>query len=153
MSDNRDFLESLANKSNHDKEYEVELARASSSSIQKKSNLDIEDEEAQLTVDVYQTAENIIIESAIAGVSPDELDVSINMDNVIIRGSRERKEKIKGDDYLYQECYWGKFARSIDLPEDIDVDSSEASIKNGVLTITLPKLRKSKQRKLKVKGD
>ncbi len=153
MSDNKEFLESLANKSNHDKEYEVELARASSSSMQKKSFSEMDEEEAQLTVDVYQTPDSIIVESAIAGVSPDELDVSINMDSVVIRGSRERKEKIKGDDYLYQECYWGKFARSIDLPEDIDVESSEATIKNGVLTIKLPKLRKAKQRKLKVKGD
>ncbi len=155
MGDNtKDFLEALSHKkSNINEEYEIELAKSSPSALTKKSVEPEYDEEAQLTVDVYQTPEAIMVESAIAGVSPDDLDVSINSDNVTIRGSRERNEKIKGEDYVYQECYWGKFARSIDLPEEIDVESAEASIKNGVLVIKLPKFHKSKMKKLKVKGE
>ncbi|MFA5386292.1 MAG: Hsp20/alpha crystallin family protein [Candidatus Paceibacterota bacterium] len=115
---------------------------------------DIFDEsEGQLTIDVYQTPTSIIVESALAGVNAEELDIAITAESVSIRGKREKIEKVEEKDYLYQECYWGRFSRSIILPQEIDPDRAQASLKNGVLKIVLPKLNKQKTKKLKVKFD
>src|SRR3989344_6459144 len=109
-----------------------------------------EDEEGQLTVDVYQTDDEIVIKSTIAGVTADDIDVSITNEMVTIKGNRKHEEKVKESDYYYQELYWGSFSRSIILPEEIDADSAKASMKNGVLTLRLPKLSKNKIKKVKV---
>jgi HSP20 family protein len=110
--------------------------------------------EGQLTIDVYQTATDIIIESAVAGVDPDDIDIQVAPDSVTIKGSRKRERAVKDEDYLYQECYWGKFSRSIILPQEIDAENAVASFgKNGILRIQLPKLSKTKSKKLKVKME
>jgi len=106
--------------------------------------------EGILTLDVYQTENEIIIKSTIAGVSPKDLDISITEDTVTIKGERKREEEAKTSDYYYQELYYGTFSRSVILPEEIDVDKAKASFKNGMLTIRLPKLAKTKTKKLKV---
>jgi len=111
------------------------------------------EQEGQLTVDVFQDDQNIIIQSTVAGVSPDDLDVSITNDMVTIRGERRRMYQIDPDDYFYQECYWGTFSRSIILPVEIDADRAEAKIKNGILTIRIPKANTAVTRKLKVSGS
>ncbi|MEX1997928.1 MAG: Hsp20/alpha crystallin family protein [Candidatus Andersenbacteria bacterium] len=111
-----------------------------------------EEQEGQLTVDVFQDDQSIIIQSTIAGVSPDDLDVSITNDMVTIRGERRRSYDVDTEDYFYQECYWGTFSRSIILPVEIDADRAEAKIKNGVLTIRIPKANAAMTRKLKVKA-
>ena len=97
------------------------------------------EEEGQLAVDVYQDKKNIIIKSTIAGVEPDDIDISIDNDMITIRGRREKQRDIAEDDYFYQECYWGGFSRSIILPVEVDAEGIEAGMRNGVLTITLPK--------------
>lgn len=115
-------------------------------------DFDIEDEaEGQLTVDVYQDTDNIIVQSTVAGVDPENLEVNITNESVTVRGRRERAEKISEKDYFYQECFWGKFSRSIILPVEVDPEESLANLKNGVLTITMPKMNKRKAKKLKVK--
>jgi len=108
------------------------------------------DEEGQLTVDVYQTEDDIVIRSTIAGVTADDLDISISQDMVAIKGSRKPDQKIAEDNFYYQELYWGPFSRTIILPEDIDADGAKASMKNGVLTIKMPKLSKARVKKVKV---
>lgn len=112
----------------------------------------MDEQEGQLTVDVFQDDENIIVQSTIAGVSPDDLDVSITNDMVTIRGERRQQYDVDHEDYFYQECYWGTFSRSIILPVEIDADRAEAKIKNGVLTIRIPKANTAVTRKLKVKS-
>ena len=115
---------------------------------------DVFDEaEGQLTIDVYQTPANIIVESAIAGVKPEDIDVSISSDSVTVRGKREKEEQVRGADYLYQECYWGRFSRSVVLPQEVDPDRAQASLKNGVLKIILPKVDKQKFKKVKIKTE
>lgn len=111
-----------------------------------------EESEGQLTIDVYQTEDDIIIESTVAGVEPDNIDIDISSESVTIRGERRREESIAEENYLYQECYWGKFSRSIILPQEVDPDKAKAEFKNGVLKIKLPKIDKRKTRKLKVKS-
>ncbi len=110
------------------------------------------DAEGQLTIDVYQTDTEIVIKSTIAGVKPEDLDVSINNDMVTIKGERKNEESVSGDSYYYQECYWGYFSRSVVLPVDIIADKSEASLKNGILTIRLPKADTTKIKKIQVRG-
>ncbi len=107
-------------------------------------------EEGQLTVDVYQTDNDIVIKSTIAGVTADDIDVSITNDMVTIKGNRKSDEKIKESDYYYQELYWGSFSRSIILPEEIDADKAKAIMKNGVLTLRLPKMSKSRIKRVRI---
>src|SRR3989344_5676692 len=109
--------------------------------------------EGQLTIDVYQMPDEIVIESTIAGVKPEDLDINITSEAVTIRGERKREKKVREDDYFYQECYWGRFSRSIILPQEIDPDKAVANLKNGILTIRLPKLNRQKGRSLKVKFE
>ncbi len=103
-----------------------------------------------LTVDVYQTTDDILIKSTIAGVTSDDLDISVTNEMVTIKGTRKPEDKITPDDYYYQELYWGPFSRSIILPEDIDADNAKATLKNGILTLRLPKLEKVRTKKLRV---
>ena len=113
---------------------------------------DLPASEGQLPVDVHQTANDIIIRAFVAGVRPDELNISISRDMVEVSGSRMERDQIVGQDYFTRELFWGSFSRTIMLPQEVDVDSSSASAKDGLLTIILPKLDKAKQTKLRVKA-
>lgn len=111
------------------------------------------EEEGQLTVDVFQNENEIIIQSTVAGVKPDDLDVSITRDMVTIRGRREQTREIEEHNYFYKELYWGTFSRSIALPQEIDVDGAQATLKQGLLTLRLPKLDKNRINRLRVKTN
>lgn len=108
--------------------------------------------EGQLPVDVHQTAGDIIIRAFVAGVRPDELNISISRDMVEISGSRMEREQVATSDYFTRELFWGSFSRTILLPQEVDVEASSASAKDGLLTIILPRLDKAKQTKLRVKA-
>lgn len=108
--------------------------------------------EGELAVDVYQTGEEIVIQSTIAGIKPESLDISVENDVVTIRGIRERPEETGERDYFYQECYWGPFSRKIILPEETDPSRTDATMKEGILTIRIPKIQKEKKRKIIVQA-
>lgn len=110
------------------------------------------EEEGQLSIDVYQTTETIVVKSTIAGVKPEDIDISVNNDLLTIRGRRDMMEKIKDENYLFKECYWGSFSRSIILPVEIIPEKIEATLENGVLTVILPKAKSSKSISIKVKS-
>lgn len=137
----------------------VELAKAK---VQPATELSIkeglapafnDEADGQLTVDVYQDKDDIIVQSAVAGVHEDDLDIHITNDSVTIRGKRERSQKIEDKDYFYQECFWGTFSRTVILPAEVDPEKSVAALKNGVLTVRMPKLSRQRSKKLKVKSD
>lgn len=107
--------------------------------------------EGQLTIDVYQDGEDVVVQSTVAGVSDNDLDVHVTNESVTIRGERQKSEKIEDKDYFYQECFWGKFSRSVMLPVEVDPEKSTATVKNGVLTIRMPKMNRQKAKKVKVK--
>lgn len=107
-------------------------------------------EEGQLTVDVYRTDDDVVIKSTIAGVTADDLDISITNDMVVIRGQRMPDEKVSNSSYDYQELYWGPFSRTIILPEEIDAEKASANMKNGILTLRLPKMSRSRIKKIRV---
>lgn len=106
--------------------------------------------EGQLTIDMFQTKDNVIIKSTIAGVRPEDIDVTIANDMVTIRGERKRDFEASSEDYFYQECYWGSFSRSVVLPVDVDIDNVGADLKDGILTVTLPKAAKARAKKIRV---
>lgn len=135
-------------------EPEVELAKAVSYKPAKKQEKEPEIEtEGSLTIDVYQTANDLVVESAIAGVGPEDIDIEVSTDSVTVRGERHKQHEVTEEDYYYQECYWGRFSRSVILPQEIDPESASVNFKNGILTIRLPKLNRKKSRKLKVRMD
>lgn len=112
----------------------------------------LSDFEGQLNIDMYQTKDNVIIKSTIAGVRPDDIDITVANDMVTIKGARRKEENIPADDYFYQECYWGNFSRSVIIPVDIESESIEADLKDGILTVIIPKAAKAKTKKVRVKG-
>ena len=159
MADDREFFEKLSSadgtETSAEPESQAELAKAGPVILRDRVVEEVGGEdEGQLTIDVYQNAAEVIIESPIAGVEEKDLDIDITSDTVTIRGKRERERRVRSEDYIYQECYWGRFSRSVVLPTEVDADRAEATIKNGVLTIHLPKLNRLRAKKLSVrKGD
>ena len=115
-------------------------------------NLLGEEEEGQLTVDVYQTPSDIVIKTMVAGVRPEDLDVAITRDMVTIKCKREEERNVASDDYFHKELYWGSFSRTILLPQEVEIEEAEAIEKHGLLIIKLPKVDKDRQARLKVKN-
>lgn len=141
--------------SNRNEDWDDNDDRSSNSrTIERNDYKNDEDEEetGELSVDVYQTPKDIIIESMIAGVKPDDLHIHITRDTVTISGKRESNQEINDDDFFYKELFWGEFSRTILLPSEVDIDNAEAIEKHGLLLLRLPKLDKSKQSKIKVKS-
>jgi HSP20 family protein len=112
--------------------------------------LEDESEEGQLAIDAYQDEENVVLKAPIAGVSIEDLEISITDEVVTIKGQRRNEADVERQNYFVQECYWGSFMRSYILPVSVDAAKAEASLRNGILTIKIPKQEKTKTRVLKV---
>ena len=142
---------------NDKKDIFVELAKVKSAPASLKINEEAavaeNDSEGTLTVDVYEDGDDIVVQSTVAGVEDDKLEVNITTESVTIRGERERNDKVEDKDYFYQELFWGTFSRTVILPHEVDPEHSSATLKNGVLTVRMPKLDRAKAKKLKVKAD
>lgn len=113
---------------------------------------EISDIEGELAVDVYQTDDEIVVQSAIAGVEPEDLDITVERDTVTIKGERGNGVTEHAKNYFHQECYWGMFSRQIILPEEVNPGIAEASMKNGILTLRLPKTERQKVKKVQVRS-
>ncbi|MCX6752124.1 MAG: Hsp20/alpha crystallin family protein [Candidatus Nomurabacteria bacterium] len=111
-----------------------------------------ENEEAELAVDVYQTPTDIIVQTMVAGVKPEDLELSIARDIVTISGVREEHRNIDEGNYFTKELYWGKFSRTLSLPQEVEPEEVEATEKHGLLTIRLRKVDKDKTNNVKVKS-
>ena len=111
-----------------------------------------ENEEAELSIDLYQTPTDIIVQTMVAGVKPEDLEISISRDVVTIRGEREETRNIDDDNYFTKELYWGKFSRTISLPAEVEPDEVEATEKHGLLTVKIRKIDKEKKSSIKVKS-
>ena len=110
-------------------------------------------QDGELPVDMYQTNDAIVIRALVAGVSPDELEISITRDMVTIRGIREEFKETNEDGYFHRELFWGGFSRSLLLPEEVAIDEAEAQEKHGLLEIKLPKLDKHRSTLLRVRTN
>jgi HSP20 family molecular chaperone IbpA len=110
-------------------------------------------QDGELPVDMYQTDDMIVIRALVAGVSPDELEISITRDMVTVRGIREEYQEAHDDNYFHRELFWGSFSRTLLLPEEVAIDEAEAQEKHGLLEIKLPKLDKHRSTQLKVRTN
>lgn len=107
-------------------------------------------DEGQLSVDLYQTNDSLVLRSTIAGVKESDLSISLSNDMLTIRGKREQDQSVPTENYFYQECYWGAFSRSVVLPVEVRAEGVQASMKNGVLTVVMPKAQARKSMEIKV---
>lgn len=122
------------------------------SNISNKTKEEWFEQEGELAVDIYQTENKLIIQTAVAGIKPEDLDITIERDIITIKGVRRNPFDVsEKKDYFIQECYWGAFSRKIILPVEINPDNAEAIMKDGVLTIHLSKISREKKRKIEVK--
>lgn len=148
-----------------DPSFFAELARASAAApvasipvartpeVPAETSFDDEGLDGQLAIDVYQTPTDIIIMAPIAGVAkPEHIEINISHDVVTIRGERKPDVQVAESDYLYQECYWGRFSRSVVLPQEVDAEAAVANFsRNGILSLRLPKLVRERARKIAVR--
>ncbi len=109
-------------------------------------------QEGELPVDMYQTGDEVIIRALVAGVAPEDLEISITRDLVVIKGHREEIQEAHDDNYYHRELFWGGFSRSLQLPEEVIIDEAEAHEKHGLLEVRLPKVDKGRSTRLKVRS-
>ena len=119
----------------------------------KKDKAEKSDFEGELAIDVYETDNDFVIRSTIAGVKTEDLDITIENDIITIKGSRAEHASEQAKKYYYQECYWGTFSRQVILPEEVDGSKAEAAMKDGVLTLRIPKIEKILKRKIAIKKE
>ncbi len=149
------FLRRITGAHNEQRAYDARenalpVAPQATSKARKPKEWLLDATEGQLSLDVYQTESDVVIKSTIAGISPDDIDITITNDMLTVKGARSRDEEVRPEDYYYQECYWGPFSRSVILPADVEADLIKATLKNGILTIRLPKSEKVKTKKISV---
>ena len=106
--------------------------------------------EGELAIDAYETPKEFIIQSTIAGVGSNNLDISVEEDMLIIRGRREKPQEIEKENYFQQECFWGPFSKKIILPEKVKIAQAKATVKNGILTLRIPKAGKRTTEKIAI---
>lgn len=103
-------------------------------------------------VDLKETEKGYELQASVAGFKPEEITVDIHQDLVTIRGEKKEEHEEKKDNYLYQERRVGSFYRQVRLPLPVESGKSEAILKDGVLTLTLPKTGQTTVQRLPVKG-
>ena len=123
------------------------------SAKKKKSASDWVKSEGQLAVDVYQTDTEFCVQAPIAGVTPEDIEVAVENEMLIIKGERKEPEKDEEKNYFYQECYWGPFQRQIILPEDVDVQRIKATLRKGILNVKIPRVRRIKKKKITIQAE
>ena len=110
-----------------------------------------DEEVGELSVDMYRVNNAIIIKTMVAGIQKSEIDISLTRDQVIIEGSRRNEPEGRIETVYFEELYWGAFERTINLPEEIDIELAEAHEAHGLLTLVLPLVDKNRQARLKIK--
>jgi len=122
-------------------EEEIDLKEKKQLLEEQKESFDLSDDiEGELSLDVYEDGDSLVVEAPIAGVELKDIDINFNQGVLTITGLRHAEKKVAEEKYFTHECYWGKFSRSILLPLDVNTSSIKAFLKNGVLKIVLPKL-------------
>jgi len=99
-------------------------------------------------VDVKETDKEVLIKADLPGIKKEDIDVSVDEDQLVIKGERKMKKEEKGKDYIRVERNYGSFYRSFSLGVPVKEDEIRADYKNGVLEITIPKAEVKKPRKI-----
>ena len=105
-----------------------------------------------LALDMYETDDAVVVKSAIPGVKPEDIDISIIGDVLTIKGETKFEEEVKDENFVRREMRYGSFARTVSVPVSVVADKAEAEFDNGVLTLTLPKAEETKPKTIKIKG-
>jgi HSP20 family protein len=103
-----------------------------------------------LALDVYETDDAFVVKASLPGVKPEDLDVHVEDNVLTVRGEAKEEEKVENARYHWQERWFGEFERSVRLPSQVAADKVEANLKDGVLTINVPKAEEAKPRKVSV---
>lgn len=112
----------------------------------------IDQEEGQLSLDIYQNDQEIIVVAPIAGTEEKDIKVSVTDDVLMIKGKRKFPISENLPEPFAKECFWGNFSRSIVLPENADSSKINAEFKHAILTVRIPKTEKVKTKVIKVKS-
>jgi HSP20 family protein len=105
----------------------------------------------ELAIDLFETSNEIVVLALIPGIDPANVDISATRESLTISGKRKEPKEVSEDDYHYRELYWGSFARTVQLPVEIETDNIRAQEKNSVFTIRLEKIDRNKKTRVKVK--
>jgi HSP20 family protein len=109
-------------------------------------------EAGALAVDVYETEDAVVVKSAIPGVKPEDIDISLTGDSLTIKGESKFEEEVNEENYVRREMRYGSFARTFPVPTSVVADEAEAQFENGVLTLTLPKAEEVKPKAIQIKA-
>ncbi len=102
------------------------------------------------SVDIFEEKGDVVIKAEMPGIKKEDVNVTITENTVTISGEKKQKEKIEKKNYHREERRYGSFCRRFGLPENVNSDKANASFKNGVLEIRLPKTKESKQKKVMI---
>ena len=105
-----------------------------------------------LAIDMYETAESVVVKSGVPGVNPEDIDITITGDVLTIKGETKVEQKVEKENYIRQERRYGVFQRSVRLPGSVVPDKAEATFENGILTLTIPKSEEAKPKTIKVEA-
>lgn len=105
-----------------------------------------------LAVDMYETDEAVVVKTTIAGIDPEDVDISITGDTLSIKGETKVEEEVEEENYVCRERRYGAFSRSLTVPVPIEADEAHAEFEDGVLTLTLPKAEEVKPKAIEVKA-
>ncbi|MDA3840104.1 MAG: Hsp20/alpha crystallin family protein [Patescibacteria group bacterium] len=102
-------------------------------------------------VDMYQDEKNVVVEVQLAGIDPEDVEISIENDVLIVRGQSEKTSEVDDKNYYKKEIKRGNFYRTIQLPSHVNGDATDAEATDGVLKITIPKTTEVKSKTIKIK--
>jgi len=101
-------------------------------------------------VDIYETAENLILKAELPGLSKDDIDIQVRDNRLTLKGERRHEKEVKEENYLRVERAYGTFQRVFSLPADIQPDKIRATFTDGVLEVTIPKAEVAKPKQITV---
>ncbi|HEY5902249.1 MAG TPA: Hsp20/alpha crystallin family protein [Anaerolineales bacterium] len=102
-------------------------------------------------IDMYQTADDVVVKAAIPGFKAEDVEINVTGDVLTIRGEMRQDEESNEKSWQMREHRWGSFERSVMLPTEVTADQAQAEFEDGVLTITLPKAEESRPKTITVK--
>ena len=109
-------------------------------------------ETAEPALEVYQTPDEVVVKAALPGLKPEDVSIDISGETLTIQGESKAEQEIKREDYLYQERRYGTFSRKVVLPSGLEPDKAEATMEDGVLTLTIPKAEEVKPKAIQIKA-
>ncbi|MFP4158851.1 MAG: Hsp20/alpha crystallin family protein [Desulfosalsimonas sp.] len=103
------------------------------------------------SVDTYEKDGAVMVKAELPGVKKDDVSIDVNNNVLSIKGERKDEENVEENNYYRRERFYGKFQRAFTLPDNVDTEKIEATFKDGVLEVKVPKTEESKGKKIEIK--